>query len=91
MHRFGDKHLPDEFPFRACLRRDELHAEDIFRLLSDFGGCFSQFNAAAFPASPGMNLRLHDELGTAEFPRYCFCRVRSLGDTPGWHADTVSF
>ena len=56
-----DQQAPDDAAFFAGLRRDQLHAEDLFGQGCGFIRRFRELHAAGFAAAAGVNLRFHDD------------------------------
>jgi hypothetical protein len=61
-----DQEAANLLPRGTCLVRDELHAEDLARLLAHFAERACDLDAAALAAAAGMDLRLDDPHLSAE-------------------------
>ena len=77
---FFDENLLNLAPFRAGLRRHQVHAEHLPGDLLGFFRALRQLHASALAASAGMNLRLDDDRPAEplrNFPRF-FLRIRNF-------------
>ncbi len=61
VHALLDEKSIDLFALRPGLMRDQLHAEDFLRCFGRATRAFGHFDAAAFAATAGVNLRLDDD------------------------------
>jgi hypothetical protein len=73
--RLFDEQPPDQTSFRAGLVGDQSHSENFFGDRRRFRGILRDFNATAFTASAGVNLRFHDD-ASADI----FCGGLGLGN-----------
>ena len=74
--------------FRSGLVRDQRHAENLLRDLNRFGRILGDLDAAAFAASAGVDLRLHDD-AAADFLRCGFRLFDGVCHFASWHRDAV--
>ena len=86
---FFDEHARDDAPFGAGLMRDERHADHVARETLGLVGRLGQLDAAAFPASAGVDLRLHDDEVSAETTRDFAGLGGVEGDFAARHRDAV--
>ena len=83
-----DKHPADLAAFRAGLMRDKIFTEHLTRFCRRLVRTLDDFDAAAFAAPAGVNLRFDDAHSTAELLRRSFGLLRCRSHNSSGYGDT---